>query len=458
MTTTSLPDPPGPRKLVSLTTLLSYARSPLVFGLRLQREYGDVVSFRAMGMQFVLLSHPDDIEHVLVKGAANFTKDRFLHELADVLGQGLLVAEGDFWRRQRKLAQPAFHHDRIRAYAALMVEETKKHTSRYRAGETRDLREEMMHITLDIVTRTLFSAEVGDEAPAIGRALDAVMVSYLGFLNTGVRLPAYLPTLTNLRFKRAVKTLDRIVRRIVAERRVREDGATPPDPAEVRTRGDLLAMLMAARDEDGARMSDDQIRDEVVTLMLAGHETTALTLTYAHWLLAHHPEVLQTLRAELDLVLGGRDATFDDLPRLRFCDAVVHESMRLYPPAWVLGREVKESYEVRGFTISKGAQLQVMPWVVHRDPRHFEAPDEFRPSRWMNGLAKQLPRFAYFPFGGGPRICIGNAFAKMEAILALATFVQQVEVALVPGQKLELVPSITLRPKHPLRAVVTPRR
>lgn len=453
--------PPGPRAWPLLGNIFAFALDPLALGQQLAREYGDHVRLSGGGMEFLLLFHPDDIERVLVKEHGKFVKDRFTHGLSEVLGQGLLNSEGDFWRRQRRLAQPAFHHERIQRYAAVMVERTRALASRWRPGEVRDLRGDFAHLTLDIVTRCLFSTEVGHAAETIGDALEVVMDVYLGILDTGLRVPSRWPTPGNLRLRRAVRELDAVVRPIISAR-LRESEAGAVAHGET-GRLDLLDMLLRARDDDGGRMSETQLRDETVTLILAGHETTALTLAYIFHVLSHHPEVHARLTAEADTVLQGRDATFADLPRLPYADAVVHEAMRLYPPAWIIGRENTEPFEVGGYTIPTGTQFQIMTYVLHRDARWFDAPDAFRPERWLaepgvEPLAKRLPRFAYFPFGGGPRVCIGNSFAKMEAVLVLASLLQTHTFAIHSPEPLELVTSITMRPKRAVRATIHPRR
>lgn len=449
---------PGPAVIPGVGNLLAFATDPLQMGLEYARRYGDVVGMSGLGIDLCLISHPADIERVLVKEHAKYVKDQFTHDLSDVLGRGLLVSEGDFWRRQRRLAQPAFHHERIAAYARIMVERTRELVHEWRSGEIRELRADMMRLTLDIVTRCLFSSDVGGDAERIGRALDAIMDNYLGVFETGFRLPGGWPTPGNRRFRAAIRQVDQIVRRIVSARRAVADTSGADAYARARRDGDLLDMLLAVRDEDGSAMSDDQVRDEVITLMLAGHETTALTLTYVFHLLGQHADAAQTLQAEVDEVLGTRPASLADVPRLQCADRIVQESMRLYPPAWAMGREPLEDVEIGGYTIRKGTQIQIMPYVVHRDPRWFDAPEEFRPERWTAAFVESLPRFAYFPFGGGPRVCIGNQFAKMEAILVLATLVQTTRFDVASPDPLPLVPSITMRPRRAVRAAVWPFR
>jgi cytochrome P450 len=443
--------PPRLRGLPLVGNAVGFARDP--FGtMAAARELGPVVALRLPFIRAAyLVSSPEAIETVLLKRHAAFKKDLATRLLAHVTGSGLLTSEGAFWRRQRGLAQPALHHKRLVGYAEAMVRLTRARVDRWRRGGELDLGKEMMAFTLSIVAETLFGAQVSTEAETetIGRALDDVMDYYLGVAGSGYPMPLALPTPGVRRFKRAVRAIDDVVYRLIAARRAEGEAATA-------ARGDLLSMLLSARDDEGRTMDERQLRDEVVTLFLAGHETTALALTWTLWLLGHHPGVEARLRAELGEVLGERDATVEDLARLRFTEAVIQESMRLYPPAWVIGREAEEEVEVGGFRVERGAQLIIPTWAVHRDPALFPSPSEFRPARWESGeLARSLPRFAYFPFGGGPRICIGNAFAKMEAVLALATILQRARLTLPPQPDPGLLPSVTLRPRRPIRALVS---
>jgi cytochrome P450 len=304
-----------------------------------------------------------------------------------------------------------------------------------------------MALTLEVVVATLFGAELKSGTKDIGAALDVVMDYFLGFAGTGIPLPLSIPTPGNARFRRAVKAMDALVYGFIAARRAEGEAA-------VAERSDLLSMFLSARDEEGRAMDERQLRDEAVTMVLAGHETTALTLSWTTWLLGRHPEVMARVRAEVQAVLGDRPASWEDLARLRYTEQVMQESMRLYPPARILGRETQQPVKVGEIEIPAGVQVYISPWLVQRDPRFFDAPTEFRPERWANDFAKTLPRFAYFPFGGGPRICIGNAFAKMEAVVLLATAVQSSTFEVVPSEQPKLVPSITLRPGAPILARV----
>ena len=401
----------------------------------LQRDYGDIVTMRYYNFRVFFISHPDYIEQVLVTDNRKFIKGRILRKNKQLFGNGLLTSEGDFWLRQRRLAQPAFHRGRVASYADTMVRYASRIASEWRNGEERDIHAEMMRLTLSIVAKTLFDADVDREAKRVGHALEAIMQLNSDFRKL-ILTPTWLPTPRKIRATIATAKLNRIVYRFIEERR-----ASGVD------NGDLLSMLLAARDDDGSRMTDRQLRDESITIFLAGHETTANALSWTWMLLAQNPNVESKLHEELDRVLGGREPTVEDLPNLRYTGQVITESMRLYPPAWGMARVAIDNTEIAGYPIPKGCGVSLAQWVVHRDPRWFDAPLEFRPERWEGDLLKRLPRFAYFPFGGGPRQCIGNNFAVMEASLLLATLAQQFRISLTPGREIIPAASITLRPK-----------
>jgi len=423
-------------------------RDPLHFLRSTREKYGDVVRVAIGPLEVVLVSHPDLVEDVLVTRNRLWQKDRYLHQtLRPVLGDGLLSSEGDFWRRQRRLAQPAFHRDRIKAYAAIMVEHASRLAAQLRDGEVRDIHKDMMHLTLGIVAETLFGANVGHQAEDVGAALESVLAVVSDPLELFFPRLKQLPTPQRRRFERGVVKLDTIVYGLIEQRRASGVGET----------NDLLSMLLHARDEDGSRMSDRQLRDECMTLFLAGHETTALNLSWTWLLLSQHPAVAAKLARELERVLGDRPATFDDLPNLRYASHVIAESLRLYPPAWSMGREAREDLELGGFRIAKGDQVWFCPWAIQRDSRWFDDPEVFRPERWEGDLAKTLHRYAYFPFGGGPRFCIGQAFAQMEAVLLMATLARSFRLDVQSSPRPVPEPSVTLRPKRGLRVRVHAR-
>jgi cytochrome P450 len=409
------------------------------------RTYGDMVYLRLANVDAYLLSHPDLIEEVLVALNRNFIKPRLLRDAGEVLGNGLLTSDGEFWLRQRRLMAPAFHRERIASYGATMVEHTSAMLRGWRDGGTYDIHDTMMHLTLGIVARTLFGADVGERAADVGVALEIALQRFVERMSL-MRLLDRLPLPRNRRFRRAMEKLDGIIYDVIEHRR-----------RSGRDEGDLLSLLLQAQDEDGSRMTDTQLRDEVITLFLAGHETTAISLSWTFYLLAQSPEVEERMVRELDDVLGGREPSVDDLPRLRYVEMVVKESMRLYPPAWRVGREAITDCEVGGFPVPAGAQLIMSQWVTHRDARFFDDPLLFRPERWGDEGIGKLPRFAYFPFGGGARKCIGDSFAMMEAILILAAVSQRFHLRLVPQPPIELWPSITLRPRGGIRMEVRRR-
>src|SRR5467141_202886 len=438
--------PAGPSEGLKRWSLGPLNNNPLEYFTKVAREYGDIAGMRVLNFKTIFINHPDLIEEVLVTNARKYSKGRVLRANRHVFGEGLLTSEGEFWLRQRRLAQPAFHRARIASYAATMVEYTQRMLNGWRGGEEHDAHQEMMRLTLQIVGKTLFDADVERDAQEVGKSLELLLEIGANF-RRAIFVPHWLPTPANLRVRREVKQIEKILYRIIAERR-----------ASGRDAGDLLSMLLSAQDEDGSRMTDRQLRDETITLFLAGHETTASTLSWTWWLLAQNPRVEAKLHSELDAVLGGRTPTFADLPNLSYTGQVITESLRLYPPAWGLARVAIEDHEIAGYPVTKGMGVAMAQWVVHRDPRWYDAPEEFRPDRWEGDLLKRMPKFAYFPFGGGPRQCIGNAFALMEASLILATIAQKFRLRLVVSHRVEPLASITLRPRHGVRVTLERRR
>ena len=414
----------------------------------IHRQYGAFVRTR-LPLQLYFVADPACIEEILVKKADCFRKDRTSRLLSRVVGQGLLVNEGASWRRQRRLLQPAFHHRHLQSYAGVMVGAIERAAATWRPGQVRDVHADLMGVTMNIVAEALFGTDVSAEAGHIGRIISDLMEEFGRILGLAARFqpPAWVPTTANRRLRASARKVDEVILGIIAARRRNERGATKDDS----TKDDLLSLLIGARDEDGSSMTDAQVRDEAVTLFLAGHETTALALTYSLYLLATHPECQARLVDELDRVLGGRAPALGDLESLKYTDAVVLEAMRLYPPAWAMARQALDDVEIGGFHFRKGAELVMSPWVVHRDPRRFDEPEVFKPERWDGELAQRLPRFAYFPFGGGPRVCIGNRFAMMEAKLVLAVAIQRFRFEVTPETELSLLPSVTLRPRRGLR-------
>jgi cytochrome P450 len=443
--------PPGPKGHYLIGNLLDYARDPLGFMSRCSKEYGDIVRLRFPGLPLYLLTHPDYAEHVLLKHNRGFVKSRYFRRELSFLGKGLLTSEGEFWRRQRRLAQPAFHRQRVNAYGEVMVSYAQRMLATWQDGETHDIYQEMTRLTLQIVAKTLFDAGV-DKTEKVGEVLGWLgqHTKQLDEQGSGMVLRFLLgnfPTPSNLRFRQGVGRLDEVIYDLIWERR-----------SSGKDTGDLLSMLLRAGAKEGNGMNDKQLRDEVITLLLAGHETTALTLSWTWYLLAQHPGVEAKLLRELQEVLGDREPTVEDLPRLRYAELVIKESMRLYPPAWGISREAKEECEIRGYGVPAGTQLLIVSWAMHRDPRYFERPEAFDPERWEDGSVKGVPKYAYLPFGAGPRLCIGSSFAMTEATLLLATIAKKFQLKLAPEQQRVVPqPSTTLRPRGGMRMVLSKR-
>ena len=433
-TLTSAIRPPSPPTGFIGGHILAMRRDPLAFLQAAARDYGDVVFVKVPTFQFYLLSGPSDIERVMVSDHRYFIKGKLVQQQLSFIGNGLLTSEGEFWKRQRRLIQPTFHRARVAAYGQQMVDATTRMLDTWQTGQTRDVHAEMMALTLDIVSQALFSADVKGEAQTVGKAIHATL-EFFASRRALLPIPENWPTPRNRRNRQAAATLNQIVYRIIAARK-----------GDRTDRGDLLSMLLAAQDDDGSRMTDQQLRDEVMTLFLAGHETTASALSWALYLVARHPDVAALLKSEAQTVLGNRTPTVDDLPNLRYAEMVISETLRLYPSAWRIGREAVQDCEFGGYRIPAGSVIGIAPYVVQRDPRWFANPDVFDPSRWEDGLARRIPKYAYFPFGGGPRICIGNQFAMMEAVLVLAMVMQRFNLNLVSDQPIKPWPSVTLRP------------
>ena len=432
--------PPGPKPRFLVGNFPLGRPDPLAVFSGWAREFGDIFYYRAGWIHVYFLNSPELIESVLVTNQQNFRKDRVIQNSRWFLGQGLLTSEGGEWLRQRRLSQPAFHRERLALYARIINGCAEEMLDSWKDGENRDVHQEMMQLTLRVVAKVLFSVDVKNESKEVAAALNLLMKHSSGarmLLPPWVR---YLPLPFLIRVRRAVRQLDDVVYRIIRERRRSEND-----------NGDLLSMLMSARDEDGSRMTDRQLRDEVMTFLLAGHETTALSLSWAWFLLSENPEAENKLHHELARVLDGKNPSFEDLPRLCYTEAVVKESMRLYPPAWSLARTAARDFEVGGYLVPAGANVVMSQWIMHRDPRFFPSPEQFDPGRWFEEPTQRLPRFAYFPFGGGPRYCVGASFAMMEATLLLAAIAQRFRLRMVPGHNVVPVPSITLRPKYGIK-------
>ena len=425
-----------------LWRLRAAERDPLQFLLSLHQQYGDVVHARFFLLDLYLVVHPDHVKHVLQDRHTIYTKDTFDYRLLrSVAGEGLLTSDGSVWLRQRRLIQPAFHRQRIAAFASMMTERTVALLDRWQGiaerGDVLDITAEMTRLTLEIVTGALFGTDIGDEADTVGRAFLTVNQYVTDRFFSPFALITGLPTRGGRRAHAAMRTLRAVVNEIVTQRRQRNADT-----------GDLLSMLLLARDEDtGDGMTDQQIQDEVMTLLIAGHETTTDTLSWVWYLLSSYPMVADKLRAELATMLGGRIPTVDDLPDLSYNRMVIEEAMRYYPPAWSTSRAPAEDDEIGGFHIPAKSVVVLSPYVTHRHPAFWDNPEGFDPERFTPERSAERPRFAYFPFGGGPRLCIGNTFAMTEVQLVLATVAQRFRLDLVPGHRVVPEPLITLRPR-----------
>ncbi len=407
----------GPPSLWPIGHVPSIRRDLLGFFTRCSREHGDVATIWFGPRKVYLLSHPAHIEQVLVTRNRAFQKHYALKFLRPLLGRGLLTSERDHWLRQRRLIQPAFDRIVLTGYGQAMVELTEQMLDGWSDGEPRDIFRDMTDLTLRIAAKTMMDIDIGPQLEQVAAATEVVMHDFRRRFQSAVTLPLWMPTLGNRRMKQAMKNLDEVIRGIIAEHRQSQG-----------EHGDLLAMLMQARDaDDGRGMTDQQLRDEVMTLLLAGHETTANTLSWTWYLLAQHPRAEATLRAELHEVLDGRSPTMADLPKLTFTEQIIKEAMRLYAPAYALGREACEDTTVGEYDVPRGTTLFMSQWVTHRDERWFDEPQKFKPARWTAEFERDRPRYAYFPFGGGPRACIGSTFAMMESVLLVAAIAQRVQ-------------------------------
>jgi cytochrome P450 len=443
---TPLTRPPGPKNRGIIGNFPLGTQDPLGLYMQWARQYGDIIYYRAFFRHVYFLNNPDFIERVLVTNSRNFIKGEALQFNRRIFGNGLLTNEGDAWLKQRHLIQPAFRRDRIESYGNTMVAYTERMVAPWHNGEVRDIHRDMMRLGLEVVAKALFNVEIASERNTIAEALNT-------FMELGSRgrllLPPILrllPTADNRRYQRAARQLDDVVYGLIRLRRSNDH-----------TGDDLLYGLLHTQDESGRGMSDKQLRDEVMTLLLAGHETTAVSLSWTWYLLAQYPEVEEKLWSELRQVLNGRKPTAQDLSKLPYTGRVVKEAMRLYPPAWAIVRKSLQHCEIGGYQVPAGSTVMMNQWVMHRDPRYYDQPERFHPDRWLDERAKAIPKFAYFPFGGGPRTCIGASFAAMEGVLVLATIAQKYQLRVAPDWPVEPLPTMTLRPKQGIKVVLTRR-
>lgn len=433
---------PGPNGHWLLGCMRQFQREPIKFYTETWREYGDYVRIRILpGMYFHLLTHPDAVEHVLQRNHKNYRKMKNLIQSAEpLMGNGLFSSEGSFWLEQRRLAQPAFHRHQLMALTGNMASAADALIADWeKRGRTftLDVAEEMTRWTLRVVSTSLFSRDISGEADTCGKAIRTAFEYISLKMNGRIFTPRWLPTERNRQFARALKILDDLVFDLIETRR--------RNPIEA---ADLLGTLIAARDEESGRgMSDRQLRDEVLTLLVAGHDTVGAALSWSWHLLGNHPEIQESLADEARGQLGGRTPTYADMPNLPLAKSVFEEALRLYPPAWGIPREAIEDDEIHGYAIPAASIITVNQYITHRHPAFWEDPEAFRPERFLGNAGAGRPKFAYFPFGGGPRICIGNTFALIEGPLCLAALAQRFRMTPVPGHDVEMDPTFTLRPK-----------
>ena len=433
----------GPRFYPIVGNLLELADDPTSFFLTARREHGDLFRYQFGPRTVYLAAHPDAVKHVLLDNNTNYRKHSAYDKVKPLVGEGLLTSEGDTWLANRRLAQPVFHKQRIQGFGKMMVDETlrmldERWESYARAEKAFDLLPEMMRLTLTVVGRALFSRDLSGEAATVGEALSFALEHSNKRSLSVVTAPAHWPLPANLRFKRSLQALDDLVYGMIKERR-----------AVGEEKDDLLSMLLHASDADtGEAMNDRQLRDEAMTLFLAGHETTANALSWLFYLLSQHTAVTRKLLIEVDTVLQNRVATLDDTANLPYTRLVIDETLRLYPPAWIIGRHTLQPDSLGGADIPADTDVSISPFVTHRHPDFWDNPEGFDPERFSPERSKGRHRFAYFPFGGGPRLCIGNNFALLEMQLTLATILQRFEPQLVSGHPVEMDPGITLRPKN----------
>jgi cytochrome P450 len=440
------PQPPLLRGRPFLGVLNDFRRAAPQFLQKVARDHGDIAQLKLANQTIYSIANPEWIKDILVTHQSNFIKSRMLERAKVLLGEGLLTSEGELHKRQRRLSQPAFHRDRLIGYGSAMVDCAMKTRESWNPGDQLDISREMNHLTLAIVARTLFSADVSGEADEIRSALSDVLGLFDMVLSPFSEWFEKLPLPSVRRFERARDRLDKTIYRIIGERR-----------ATGRDEGDLLSMLLLAHTDEDGSMDDKQVRDEALTLFLAGHETTANALSWTWYLLSQHPEIEARFHQEIDRVLDGRAPAFEDLPQLKYVEMVFAEAIRLYPPAWSVGRRNLQEYRIGDYLIPPRTVILMSPYVVQRDPRWFPEPDRFLPERFLPEAVASRPKFSYFPFGGGARVCIGERFAWMEGVLLLATLAQKWRLRLAKDARIETKALITLRPNYGMPMVIEPR-
>ena len=436
--------PPGPRPLPVVGNIFAFRRDQLGYLQALQRQFGKMATIYIGKTPVVLLFRPEHVRYVLTENPRNFTSREVAEGLRQLIGDGLLTIDGEAHRQQRRMVQPAFHKKRVESYAGIMTDYTEQMLQDWRAGDRIDIARAMQELTLRIVGKCLFNLDMVGEVNTLGSAFTEMIGNPIGLLEGFLNLRIDQPFTAYGKRMAAKRRVDEFIYRLIAQRR-----------RETEDKGDVLSMLLEAQ-EGEIGLSDTQVRDHIMTFVAAGHETTANALTWTFYLLSQHPEVREKLLAELKSVLNGRAPTLDDLPNLPYTEWVLNESMRLYPPAWTQGRRATEAFELDGVHFPAGTMVMFSQWVIHRLPDIWGDPEAFRPERWDPANGQKVPPWSYFPFGGGPRICIGMPFAQLEAKLLLAAILQHYTPRLAPGYRLELNPLITLRPKHGMPMILIP--
>jgi cytochrome P450 len=437
--------PPGPSAL-SFENLRHVSRDIIGFLQKCQKDYGDFFTMRIGPVRRFVLLDPPLIEQMLLRTNKGFIKPYLLRSTR-LLGNGLLSSSGEVWVRQRRMAQPSFHHEAIESYATLMMEHTDRMLASWKDAETRDLHADMRRVTLEIITQTIFGGDITQNSSEAVEAFNIAFEHFGERLKSPFPVPDSVPTPNNLRLRKACKLLDKILFRYIDERKAAGDQQPK----------DMLGMLLLARDENDRPMPTLQLRDEVTSLVSAGHDASALILTWAFYLLSQHPEAEARMMEEIRTVLGGRRPDAKDTPRLEYTGWIINETMRLYPPVWLFGREAIEDTPLGPYMVPKGTTVLISQYLLHRDGRTFAEPDSFRPERWGEERVKNRHRFSYIPFGGGPRKCLGDDMAMMEAVLMLARIYQRFHLELEPGHPVSLSPMLTLHPRHGMRMKLSQR-